>query len=69
MSDSVLETSVENRIGVMTLNRPQVLNAFNSALVGEIGRALAAFDADPAISAIVVHGNGRAFSAGFDLRG
>ncbi|HEX3499458.1 MAG TPA: enoyl-CoA hydratase/isomerase family protein [Stellaceae bacterium] len=68
MSDSVLETRIEGRIGVMTLNRPQVLNAFNSALVGEIGRALAAFDADPAVSAIVVHGNGRAFSAGFDLK-
>src|ERR1700722_19598962 len=68
MSDSVLETRVEGQIGIMTLNRPQFLNPFNGALIGEIGRALAAFDADPAVSAIVVHGNGRAFSAGFDLK-
>src|ERR1700676_3861112 len=68
MTDSVLETRIEGRIGVMTLNRPQVLNAFNGALVKEIGRALAAFEEDPAISAVVVHGNGRAFSAGFDLK-
>src|SRR5258708_10687985 len=68
MTDSVLETRIEGRVGVMTLNRPLVLNAFNGALVKEIGRALAAFDADPVVHAIVVHGNGRAFSAGFDLK-
>lgn len=68
MTDSILETRAEGRIGIMTLNRPQVLNAFNSALVGEIGCALKAFEADPAISAVIVHGNGRAFSAGFDLK-
>jgi enoyl-CoA hydratase len=68
MTETILETRIEGRIGVMTLNRPQVLNAFNGALVREIGSALKAFESDAAISAIVVHGNGRAFSAGFDLK-
>ena len=68
MSGEILETRVDGRVGVLTFNRPEVLNAFNSALIGEIGRALAAFGPDPAIHAIVVSGNGRAFSAGFDLK-
>jgi len=68
MSDALLETRTDGRVGVLTFNRGEVLNAFNAALIAEAGRALDAFASNPAINAIVVNGNGRAFSAGFDLK-
>ena len=68
MSERVLETDTDGRVGILTFNRPRVLNAFDPALIAEIGRAMGSFQADPAINAIVVRGSGRAFSAGFDLK-
>jgi enoyl-CoA hydratase len=68
MTEDPVLTRSEGAVGVITFNRPQVLNAFNSALIDATGAALAAFAADEAISAVVVHGQGRAFSAGFDLK-
>jgi enoyl-CoA hydratase len=68
MDEPVLLATTRGRIGVMTFNRPRVLNAFDPATVKETGRALAAFATDPKVHAIVVHGAGRAFSAGFDLK-
>jgi enoyl-CoA hydratase len=68
MSEPVLEIRREGRIGIMMFNRPQVLNAFDPALVEAVGQELASLAADPAVAAIVISGNGRAFSAGFDLK-
>lgn len=59
--------AVEAPVAVITLNRPEKLNAINSAMVGELGQALDRAEADPAVRAIVLRGEGRAFSAGFDL--
>src|SRR3954447_19901214 len=56
------------RVGLITLNRPKVLNALNQQMVGEIAAALDSFDADPAIGAIVITGGDRAFAAGADIR-
>ncbi len=61
-------TRTEGAVGVITFNRPEVLNAFDSALIDQTGAALAAFAGDEAVSAVVVHGAGRSFSAGFDLK-
>jgi enoyl-CoA hydratase len=55
------------RVGLITLDRPKALNALNDALMGELGGALAAFDADPAIGAIVITGSDKAFAAGADI--
>ena len=55
-------------IGVLTLNRPDVLNAMNPAMIGEINTVLDDVEAGDAIRALVVCGAGRAFSAGFDLK-
>lgn len=55
-------------IGVITLNRPQVMNALNAALMGELEAALDAFEADEAIGAIVITGNDKAFAAGADIK-
>lgn len=68
MTFDAIKTRVDGRVGVIALNRPQVLNALNSVLMAEVNRAMADFIADEAVLAIVIHGEGRAFSAGFDLK-
>ena len=61
---------VETRgnVGLITLNRPKALNALSDALIREIGRALDDYEADPAIGAIVITGNEKAFAAGADIK-
>ena len=61
---------VERRgaVGIVTLNRPQALNALNSALIAELGAALDDFEADPEIGAIVLTGSDKAFAAGADVK-
>ena len=56
-----------DRVGLIRLNRPQRMNALNDALNVELTQALAAFDADPGIGAIVITGNDKAFAAGADI--
>ena len=56
------------RVGLVRLNRPKAMNALNGALLAELMDALAAFDADDAIGAMVVTGNERAFAAGADIK-
>lgn len=55
------------RVGVVRLNRPQRMNALNDALAAELADALAAFDGDANIGAIVITGNDKAFAAGADI--
>ena len=55
------------RVGLVTLNRPKQLNALNDALMDELGVALQAFDADPAIGCMIVTGSEKAFAAGADI--
>jgi cyclohex-1-ene-1-carboxyl-CoA hydratase len=55
------------RIGVVTLNRPQQLNALNDALMDLLGQALLGFDADDDIGVIVITGSAKAFAAGADI--
>ena len=54
-------------VALLTLNRPDKLNAINLAMQGALDRALTVAAADATVRAIVVNGAGRAFSAGFDL--
>jgi len=54
-------------VALLTLNRPDKLNAINAPMVRALDAALDAAEADDAVRAIVVAGAGRAFSAGFDL--
>ena len=55
------------RVGVITLNRPKLLNALNDELMNELGAALLAFDADDEIGTVVIAGSPRAFAAGADV--
>ena len=62
----IVET--HGRVGLIRLNRPTALNALCDALMEELGTQLLAFDADPAIGAIVLTGNEKAFAAGADIK-
>lgn len=55
-------------VGLVTLNRPDALNALNSTLLRELGEALLALDADAEIGSIVVTGSEKAFAAGADIK-
>ena len=56
-----------DKVGVITLNRPKQLNALNAGLMVELGQALKALDADPAIGCMVITGSEKAFAAGADI--
>ena len=57
----------DGRIGRITLNRPEVMNAIDDDLPGELSAAVAEADADPGVHVMVLAGNGPAFCAGYDL--
>jgi len=62
----LLET--HGRVGLITLNRPQALNALNAQLVSEVNQALDALEADANIGCIVITGSKKAFAAGADIK-
>jgi enoyl-CoA hydratase len=55
------------RVGLITLNRPKVLNALNQKLTKELLEAAETFDRDPAVGCIVITGSEKAFAAGADI--
>jgi enoyl-CoA hydratase len=57
-----------DKVGVIKLNRPQALNALNSALVREVNDALDRFEADPLLGCIIITGSEKAFAAGADIK-
>ncbi|HEX3808335.1 MAG TPA: enoyl-CoA hydratase [Rhizomicrobium sp.] len=61
-------TTIENHVGVITLNRPKALNALNSELLGELVSVLEEWDAGDDVRCIVLTGSERAFAAGADIR-
>jgi enoyl-CoA hydratase len=63
-----VQTEVQDRVGLVRLNRPDALNALNNTLVSELMRALEIFDQEAQIGAMVVCGNERAFAAGADIK-
>ncbi|MFL1463104.1 enoyl-CoA hydratase [Roseococcus sp. DSY-14] len=68
MAFEMILTETQGRVGVIRLNRPQALNALCDRLMAEIAEALAGFDADPGIGAIVLTGSEKAFAAGADIK-
>ena len=67
MSENIIVETRE-RVGLIRLNRPQALNALNSALIRDLARAVDAFEADANIGCMVVTGSGKAFAAGADIK-
>jgi enoyl-CoA hydratase len=68
MSYQHILVSTEANIGVVTLNRPEVLNALNEATMSDLVDALEAFDRTEAVGCVVITGQGRAFAAGADVK-
>jgi enoyl-CoA hydratase len=66
MYENIL-VETRGRVGLVTLNRPKALNALNDSLMNELGDALAKFEADDKIGAIVITGSEKAFAAGADI--
>jgi enoyl-CoA hydratase len=60
---------VEQRgaVTLVTLNRPQALNALNSEVLSELIAAFSAYDADPSQRCLVLTGSEKAFAAGADI--
>ncbi len=67
MENSILFTVDENNIGRLTLNRPDVHNAFNNEMVQRLTDHLRKIHEDPTLRALVIRGNGPSFCAGADL--
>src|SRR3954451_7273842 len=55
-------------VGIVTLNRPNALNALSAGLIADLGAALDVFEADDAIGCIVITGSDKAFAAGADIK-
>lgn len=68
MTYTNISVEIRDAVGLVTLNRPDALNALNSALIDELNQALDVFEADSAIGAIVITGSEKAFAAGADIK-
>jgi enoyl-CoA hydratase len=68
MNYTSILVETRGRVGLITLNRPQALNALNNQIMREVMEALETFDKDDNIGAIVITGNEKAFAAGADIK-
>lgn len=68
MTFNSILVETRKKVGLVTLNRPQAMNALNAELMEELVQALQVFDADANIGAILITGNERAFAAGADIK-
>ncbi|HPN07515.1 MAG TPA: enoyl-CoA hydratase-related protein, partial [Hyphomonadaceae bacterium] len=68
MAYETLLVETDGNVGIITLNRPDALNALNAKLCGELVDALAAYEADANIGCVILTGAGRAFAAGADIK-
>ena len=68
MTYTTVLTEIRGRVGIVQLNRPQAMNAFNIAMLAELFDALEAFDKNETIAALIVTGNEKAFAAGADIK-
>ncbi|MEQ8699992.1 enoyl-CoA hydratase [Bauldia litoralis] len=68
MAYQTITTETRGPIGLITLNRPKVLNALNTELIGELCAAVDGYEADPKIGCMVITGSDKAFAAGADIK-
>ena len=68
MSYENIIVETRGKVGLIRLNRPQALNALNSALIADVSRAVDAFEADGNIGCMVITGSEKAFAAGADIK-
>ena len=68
MAYETILVETRGKVGLITLNRPQALNALNAQVIAEMSQALDAFEASEAIGCIVITGNEKSFAAGADIK-
>ena len=68
MSTETIIVETRGRVGLIRLNRPQALNALNSALMRELSQAVDAFEVDDKIGCMIITGSEKAFAAGADIK-
>ncbi len=68
MSYETIIVETRGHVGLIRLNRPQALNALNSALIRELSQAVDAFEADSDIRCMLITGSEKAFAAGADIK-
>ncbi|RWU18157.1 enoyl-CoA hydratase [Pseudomonas alkylphenolica] len=68
MAFETILLDIHGKVGLITLNRPQALNALNAQIVGEINQALDQLEANPNIGCVVLTGSAKAFAAGADIK-
>lgn len=68
MSFETILLDIRDKVGLITLNRPQALNALNAQIVRELNQALDQLEADPNIGCVVLTGSEKAFAAGADIK-
>lgn len=68
MSYQTIIVETRENVGLITLNRPDALNAISQELVKEVGQALDMFEADDEVGALVLTGSEKAFAAGADIK-
>ena len=68
MSYETILAETRGKVGLITLNRPQALNALNAQIVKEIGQVLDGWETDDQIGCIVVTGSEKVFAAGADIK-
>ncbi len=68
MSYTTILKEVKGRVALITLNRPEALNALNSQLISELNHALDELEGSPEIGCIVLTGSAKAFAAGADIK-
>lgn len=68
MDYQTLLVEVSERVALITLNRPQALNALNSQLISELNLVLDRLEADPEVGCMVITGSAKAFAAGADIK-
>lgn len=68
MAYECILTETDGAVGVITLNRPDALNAFNRQLMDELTDAVKKFEGDDAVGCIVITGSEKAFAAGADIK-
>jgi enoyl-CoA hydratase len=68
MTYANIEVETHEKVGLIRLNRPQALNALNSALIDELGAALDQFEREKSIGCMIITGSPKAFAAGADIK-
>ena len=64
-----IKSTIRDRVGIVTLDRPDALNALSDDLMRELTHALTEFETNDKIGAIIITGSSKAFAAGADIKG